>query len=313
MDPILSAALRSWDLRPEVIIVLATAGIIYFLGWRRLRARTAGARASNRVRSHWHAGAMWRPVVYILGLLLLAIALMSPIDVLSGQMFTMHMVQHLFLVMFVPPLLLLANPLPYYLWGMPKDARLAGGRLLSRQSRFRQALQKVTGPGIAWLLFVIVYWGWHDPNAYQWALRSAFAHDLEHITFFSVAMLFWWHIVRSGPKIHRPLSPFGRAGYAISGIPVNMLAGLAFVFATEPIYTYYEAMPRLWGLSVIEDQRIAGLIMWVPGSMMFLIAALVVVARWLQTEADKPPLPESAWATDEALAAPGIATSGGRK
>jgi len=92
-----------------------------------------------------------------------------------------------------------------------------------------------------------------------------------------------------------------------------MLAGIAFVFAATPIYAYYEAMPRLWGLSVMEDQRIAGLIMWVPGSMMFLIAALVIVARWLQAESEKPPLPESAWATDEALAAPGIAAGTGRE
>lgn len=306
MDPVLSAALRSWDLRLEVIVILAAAGIIYSLGWRRLRARTASQRAS-RAGNRWRAGAAWRPVVYILGLLLLAIALMSPIDVLSAQLFTMHMVQHLFLVMIVPPLLLLANPLPYWLWGLPKNARLAGGRLLSRQSRFRRTLKQITGPGIVWLAFVIVYWGWHDPNAYQWALRSAFAHDLEHITFFLAAMLFWWHIVGAGPKIHGPLSPFARAGYAVSAIPINMLAGLAFVFATAPIYGYYEAMPRLWGISVMQDQRIAGLIMWVPGSMMFLIAALVIISRWLQAESDKPPLPESEWATEEALAAPGIA------
>ena len=308
MDPVLSAALRSWDLRLEVILILAAAGIIYSLGWWRLRTRTSSGRARNR----WQAGAKWRPVLYILGLLLLAIALMSPIDVLSAQMFTMHMIQHLFLVMIVPPMLLLANPLPYGLWGLPKDARLATGRLLSRQSRFRAALKKVTGPGLVWLGFVIVYWGWHDPNAYEWALQSAFAHDLEHFTFFLAAMLFWWHIVGAGPRIHRPLSPFGRAGYAVSAIPINMLAGIAFVFAAAPIYTYYEAMPRLWGLTVMEDQRIAGLIMWVPGSMMFLIAALIIVARWLQAESDKPPLPESEWATDEALAAPGMATGSGR-
>lgn len=312
MDPVLSAALRSWDLRLEVIIILAAAGIIYSRGWWRLRVRTAARRAIGQAGNRWQARAMWRPVVYILGLLLLAVALMSPIDVLSAQMFTMHMIQHLFLVMIVPPLLLLANPLPFMLWGLPKKARLAGGRLFSRRSAFRQVLQKVTGPGVVWLAFVVVYWGWHDPNAYEWALRSGLAHDLEHITFFLVAMLFWWHIVGAGPKIHRPLSAFVRAGYALSAIPVNMLAGIAFVFANEPVYPYYKAMPRLWGLSVMEDQLIAGLIMWVPGSMMFIVAALVIVARWLQTEAEKPPLPESEWATEEALAAPGIAVGRGR-
>ena len=308
MDPVLSAALRSWDLRLEVIVILATAGIIYSLGWWRLRARTAGNRSTASGRGRWQAGARWRPVVYISGLLLLAIALMSPIDVLSSQLFTMHMIQHVLLVMIIPPLLLLANPLPYWLWGLPRGARLGGGRIFSRTSRFRYYLQRATGPGLVWLAFVIVYWGWHDPNAYELALRSSLAHDLEHLSFFLVSMLFWWHIVGAGPKIHRPLSPFSRAGYALTAIPPNMLAGLAFVFAASPIYPYYEAMPRLWGLSVMEDQVIAGLIMWVPGSMMFIIAALVVAARWLQAEEKKPALPESAWATEEALAAPGIAS-----
>ncbi len=279
MDPVLSAALRSWDLRLEVILLLAAAGIIYTLGWWRLRSRTAHNRATTRGRSRWRAGAMWRPVLYTFGLLLLALALLSPIDVLAAQLFTMHMIQHLLLVMIIPPLLLLANPLPYWLWGMPKGVRLSAGRLFSRNSRFRYYLQKATGPGVIWLAFVIVYWGWHDPNAYQLALRSALAHDLEHISFFLVSMLFWWHVVGAGPKIHRPLSPVARSGYALSAIPPNMLAGIAIVFATGPIYAYYEAMPRLWGISVMEDQRIAGVIMWVPGSMMFVIAALVDAVR----------------------------------
>ena len=87
-----------------------------------------------------------------------------------------------------------------------------------------------------------------------------------------------------------------------------MIAGLAITFATEPIYSFYEAMPRLWGISVMDDQRIAGVIMWVVGSMMYMIAALIIAARWLQSEEVKPALPESAWASDDALAAPGMQT-----
>lgn len=302
MDPTLRATLLSWDLRPELILLLALAGIIYFVGWWRLRARSRARQRQNR----WRASAPWRPVAYLTGLLILAIALMSPIDVLGGQLLTMHMVQHILLVMIIPPLLLLANPLPFFLWGLPQNVRLGVGRLLAPSARFRYFLRRTTGPGIVWLLFVIFYWGWHDPNAYNLALESAFVHDLEHITFFMVSMLFWWHVVGAGPKIHRPLSPLGRFAYVLTAIPPNMLAGLAIVFASGPIYTYYEAMPRLWGLSVMEDQRIGGVIMWIPGSMMYIIAALILVSRWLQHEEKKPPLPQSSWATEEALAAPGI-------
>lgn len=302
MDPVLRAALTSWDLRIEIILVLALAGAFYSLGWIRLKKRAKYAGELG----HWQASALWRPIAYLSGLVVLGIALMSPIDVLASQLFTMHMIQHVLLMMIVPPLLLLANPLPFLLWGLPKNARLKTGSLLSSRSRFRAFLRRTTGPGITWLLFVIVYWGWHDPNAYNLALQSAFIHDVEHLTFFGVSMLYWWHIIGAGPRIHRPLSHLARFGYALAAIPPNMVAGMAIVFATDPIYTYYEAMPRLWGISIIQDQRIAGVIMWVFGSMMFIVAALILIGRWLQIEERKPPLPQSAWASDEALAAPGI-------
>jgi cytochrome c oxidase assembly factor CtaG len=86
----------------------------------------------------------------------------------------------------------------------------------------------------------------------------------------------------------------------------NMIAGVVIAFSESPIYSHYEAMPRIWGMSVMADQRLAGVIMWVPGSMMYMIFALILAARWLKKEEEKPPLPESKWATDEAMIAPGM-------
>lgn len=302
MDPVLRATLLSWDLRIEVILVLLSAAALFTVGWRRLRKRSTVRSDIGRLQ----AGALWRPVVYVSGLIILGIALMSPIDVLASQLFTMHMVQHVLLVMLVPPLLLVANPLPFSLWALPARLRLRAGALLSRQSSFRKYLTKATGAGIVWMVFVIVYWGWHDPRAYDLALRNAFVHDIEHITFFVVSVLFWWHALGAGPRIHRPMSQVMRFAYLLSAIPISMVAGVAISFANEPIYEFYEAMPRLWGLSVMDDQRIAGVIMWVVGSMMFMAAALIIAARWLQREEGKPALPEDAWASDKALFAPGL-------
>lgn len=302
MDPVLRAALTSWDWRFEVFLVLAFSATLYAVGWWRLRRRSA-SRAS---RSRWQAKAYWRPLAYLGGLFILGIALMSPIDVLASQLFTMHMVQHVLLVMVVPPLLLLANPLPFSLWGLPDGLRLRAGGLLGREAAFRQVLKKTTGAGMVWMAFVIIYWGWHDPTAYDLALRNQWVHDLEHITFFVVSVLFWWHAVGAGPRVHRPMSQGVRFFYLLSAVPIGMVAGLAITFATEPIYSHYEAMPRLWGLSVMDDQQIAGIIMWVIGSMMFMIAALIIAAQWLQKEEKKPALPESSWATDSVFAAPGM-------
>lgn len=283
----------------ELIIVLALAGMTYTWGWWRLRRRTAA-----RMRSKWQAGATWRPVAYVSGLILLGLALMSPIDVLASQLFSMHMVQHLLLVMIVPPLLLIANPLPFFLWGLPVRLRFQTGMLFRQGSGFRRFLQKTTSLGLVWMYFVIVYLGWHDPNAYNAALERGWVHDLEHLTFFATAVLFWWHVIGAGPRIHRPLSPVARLAFLLSIIPVNMLAGMSFAFASQPIYSYYEAVPRLWGISVLADQQLAGVIMWIPGSMMYILAALILAGRWLQDEEAKPALPEAEWATDDALAAP---------
>jgi putative membrane protein len=302
MDPLLRATLTSWDWRVEIILVLALAGTLYTFGWRRLRQRTSYRQSKNR----WHAGASWRPIAYISGLLILGIALMSPIDVLASQLFIFHMIQHVLLVMVVPPLLLLSNPLPFTLWALPKNLRSSTAGLLRRKSPFRRGLKKATGAGLVWMAFVIVYWGWHDPNAYDLALRSSLVHDIEHITFFLVSLLFWWHVMAAGPRIHRPMSQGMRFAYLLSAIPITMLAGLAITFSTGPIYSYYEAMPRLWGISVMDDQRIAGVIMWVVGSMMYMVAALIIAARWLQQEEMKPAIPEATWASEDALAAPGV-------
>jgi putative membrane protein len=83
-----------------------------------------------------------------------------------------------------------------------------------------------------------------------------------------------------------------------------MLTGVAIAFAGQPIYTYYLGVPRLWGLDVLGDQTIGGIIMWIPGSMMYIIAVLILTGRWLQDEERKPPLPASKWATDDRMAAP---------
>ena len=121
MPSVWSALLQSWGWRIDLIIVLALAGTIYTWGWFRLRARSqTPSRLANG----------WRLAAYLGGLVVLAIALMSPIDVLGQQLFTFHMVQHLLTIMIAAPLLLLANPFPFFLWGLPWKGSSAGGRVI---------------------------------------------------------------------------------------------------------------------------------------------------------------------------------------
>jgi cytochrome c oxidase assembly factor CtaG len=295
MDPVLSAVLLSWDWRLDVSAVLLLMGSLYSLGWWRIRRQATGQQRLATGR---------RLVTYLIGLLMVAIALMSPVDVLSGQLFFMHMIQHKLLIVFAPALLWMANPLPFYLWGLPPRLRRRAGGLLSPASPFRRTLRAVTAPGLVWLTFVAILVGWHDPNAYDAALRSRLVHDIEHLTFFGSAMLFWWQVVGAGPRLHT-MSRGMRLAYVLGVVPVNMAIGVTIAFASQPIYTYYTAMPRLWGISVMLDQMISGVIMWIPGSEMYIYAALVLIARMVQSEAEKAPLPEGEFATDAALRAPG--------
>jgi cytochrome c oxidase assembly factor CtaG len=208
---------------------------------------------------------------------------MSPIDVLSAQFFYMHMIQHLLLVMIAPPLLWIANPMPVAMWGLPAPLRLEVGRWLRPSAPFRRLLRSLTTPGLSWLYFVAALVGWHEPAAYNATLQYELLHDLEHLTFLGTAMLLWWHIVGAAPHIHSRMPIGVRIAYAVAVVPVNMLTGVAISFATEPLYNY-GGVPRLGSLTVLEDQMLGGVIMWIPGSMMYLIAALVLVAGLVRSQ-----------------------------
>jgi cytochrome c oxidase assembly factor CtaG len=301
MDPVTKALLTSWEWRIELIVLLLFLGILYGAGWRTLR------RKGSKLAVGWRLAAYWA------GLVLVGIALMSPIDTLSSQFFFMHMIQHLLLIMIAPPLLMVANPFPVVLWGLPDRARRSTGRglsrLLHRNSRFRHALYKLTGPGLIWMITIGLLIVWHDPNLYNAALRYEWLHDLEHLSFFLPAVAYWWLVTAAGPRLHKRFSDALRIGYVILAIPPVMLLGIVLSFASQPIYTYYLAVPRIGGLSVMEDQMLGGVIMWVPGSMMYIISALLATAVWLRGEERKPPLPVSTWATKEKMAAPGLSES----
>lgn len=277
MNDSLRLFLLSWEFRPDVTLILLLAGILYGRGWYRLRRRGRGQGANG-----------WRLAAYLSGLFAIALALLSPIDVFQSVLFFMHMIQHLLLVMVAPPLLLLANPMPFVLWGLPRQLRRRLGLLFRPSAPLRRALRRSTTPGISWATFIAILIGWHDPNAYNASLRYGWLHDIEHLTFFFSGMLYWWHVVGAAPRLHKPLPFAMRLIYLIGAVPFNMLLGVAIAFATQPIYTYYLSVPRVWGISALNDQQIGGAIMWIPGSMMYLLAVLVIVSRFASADSDRP-------------------------
>ncbi len=300
MHPLARGLLSSWEWRPEVIFVLLAMGTLYTLGWLRLRQQSR----RQKVVTHWRLAA------YYGGLAALAVAILSPIDVLGGQLLLMHMVQHKLLVMLAAPLLWLGNPFPVVMWALPRPARHGFSTLLGRDSRFRRGLVLVTTPALCWFSFIFVYLVWHDPGMYNLALRKDWVHDLEHITFFAAAMLFWWPVVGAAPHLHKKLPHWVRIIYVLAFVPPNAIAG--FVIANSPtvIYTYYESVPHVLGLTALQDQAIGGAIMWVAASQMMIMTAVIMLGVMMKDERRSPGDAEPMDRQASNLATTGLKTAG---
>ena len=294
MYPLLRALLSAWDWRLDISLVLLIFAALYTTGWWRLRQRGRIKLAKRR-----------RLAAYWGGLITLAIALMSPIDPLGGQLFFMHMIQHMITIMVSAPLLCLGEPFPFLLWGLPAPARKWTGGLFAQASVVRAGLRALTQPAFVWLMFVAVYGGWHDPLLYNLALRYSWVHDIQHLTFFATAMLFWWLVIDAAPYLQRTMI-WGRIAMVVGVIPVNMAVGIVIATATEVLYPYYATVPRIWGFTAVADQSIAGVIMWTSGSEMLVLAIILLMASAMRGTDKKPPTAVVNWDRDEAMIAPGL-------
>lgn|SRR5574341_826645 len=280
MNPTLRVFLTTWGWRPDVLFVLIALGTTYTIGWCRLRKR--GARVARP----------WRLAVYLAGLGSVALALLSPIDTLASLLFLVHMVQHELLIMIAPPLLLLADPLPILLWGLPRKLRLGVRHLLARGAMVRRILYSGTWMPVAWGLYVVNLWMWHLPVAYEAALRNHLFHDLEHLTFFGTALLFWWPIINPAPRLHGQIAYGFRILYILAATFQSVALGFIIAVTERVLYPSYASAPRLWDLSPLNDQAFGGAIMS-EGALMYLIPLLVLINRWLNEEERRARLRES--------------------
>lgn len=255
-----------------ILLVLVTWGAGYSAGWWRLRRR-----------GHPGVARGWPLALYLAGVCVLGVALLSPIDRWASRSFSMHMVQHLLLTMMAPPLLLLGNPLPVVLWALPARARRGVGRLLTRKALARRGLWALTLLPVAWLIYVANLWIWHLPAAYQAALRHDRVHDLEHLAFFGTALLFWWGIVNPAPRLHGRIPVGFQIGYLVAATGQSILLGAVIGVTERVLYPYYAVASPPWGLAPLYDQALGGSLMWVS-SHMYLVPILVLVARRLNAE-----------------------------
>ncbi len=276
---------RAWRLDPGIVIPLVLSAWLYMRGVRALHARerrALGEAAADRAATSsirrgtrgWPGIRRWEAIAFAAGWVALAIALVSPLHPLGETLFAAHMTQHTLLMVIAAPLLVLGRPVVAFLFAIPMRWRRALGRL-TRARPLRATWRALTEPVAAFGIQTVALWAWHAPRLYQAALASEAVHALQHLSFLGAALLYWWSLLHLR----------GREGDGVAALSLfatmvqTGLLGALLTFSITLWYPAYASRAAAWGLTALEDQQLAGLIMWVPAGLVYIAAALAFVAR----------------------------------
>ncbi len=253
--------LTGWLFEPSIILGLAVLYLGYLLIAGRWRAQFKGS----------HPLTTGQFAAFTSGIFILVIALLSPLDRLGDDYwFSAHMTQHLLLTLVAPPLLLAGTP-----GWMFEPLRWRHWLLVI--ARF------LSNPYVAFISFNVVFALWHVPSLYNAALYSEPVHILEHLTFIGTALLTWLPMQSPTPMLPRLAPPIQVFYLFLQSLPPTAL-GAIIAFDPTPLYSFYVQAPRLWGVSVMEDQLYAGLLMWIGGALIWLLALTIVFFKWFNRE-----------------------------
>ena len=262
-----SQVMRWWTWQPFVIAGLLLSLTLYATGTTRLW-RNAGA---------GHGVRWWQAAAFLGGWTSLVIALVSPLDKLSEILFSAHMTQHEVMMVVAAPLLVLGRPLVPIIWSLPQRWRSPVASAV-QNGPIAKAWFYLTAPLIATALHAFALWIWHVPAFYEATLRNDYLHGFEHACFLITAALFWWALIHGR---------YGRLGYGIAVLYVFITSihsgalGAFMTLSSRVWYPYYERIGLQWGIDAVEDQQLAGLIMWVPAGIILVVLGLALFAMWL--------------------------------
>ena len=266
--PTVGSLLLGWSFEPLPTLGVAIAVGAWLLAVRRVNA----AHPANPVP-------LRRTVAFLGGMAAIAVALLSGIDAYDTTLFSIHMVQHVLLMLVAAPLLALGAPVTLAL------------RVSSPETRRRwllpvlhsRILRVMAHPVVAWIMFAAMMWAVHFSPLFDASLENPIVHELEHVLFLTGALLFWWPAVALDPAPWRMSHP-ARIGYLFTQMTQNTFLAVVILNATTPLYPHYASLVRPWGMTAIEDQRLAAGIMWIAGDLIFLTAILAVVYGWMRAE-----------------------------
>jgi cytochrome c oxidase assembly factor CtaG/ferredoxin len=270
METIENAVLGSWEFNPWVLIPALIFGAVYARGWLQLHQRDPDRFG------------FFQLTAFLAGLTAVVVALCSPLDAFAGWLLTVHMIQHLLLMMVAPPLILWGAPYLPLLAGLPRYLAINGVGPFLSSTALRRVARFVSHPVFCWSIFVSVNLAWHVPAMYELALRSPGWHQVEHFSFLSTALLFWWPIIQPHPWVART-PRWLIVPYLFLADFQNTALSAFLVFCGRVVYPTYETVPRITGLTALEDQAAAGAMMWVASSVFFLIPVGLITIELLST------------------------------
>ncbi|HEX3264809.1 MAG TPA: cytochrome c oxidase assembly protein [Candidatus Limnocylindrales bacterium] len=265
--PSLVTLALGWHVDPVVAAGLLAAGI----GWLLLARRVARLHPGHPIPTA-------RTAAWFGALAAIAIALLSGIESYDTTLFSIHMVQHLLLMLVAPPLIALAAPITQLLRAASPAWRARMLRVLHSSGAGALA-----HPIVAWLTFTVVMWVSHFSPLFDAALENPLIHDVEHAGFLLAGTLFWWPAVAADPARGRLSYPV-RALYLLLQMPPSSFLGMLITFANEPLYAHYATLGSPYGIDALADQQLAGGVMWVAGDVVFILGILCIVGAWMRHE-----------------------------
>jgi len=264
----------AWSFPRWICLSLEITAILYWRGWILIR----------RTRPVLFPG--WRLCCFLAAIGFLIIAIASPIDTFSDQLLFLHMLQHFILMCVVPPLIVLSAPTVPLLRGLPRwFVRPVLGPLI-RTTWLRGFFKLLVTPRVAWILMNAAYIGWHIPAAYELALARWQWHAVEHACFLFTSILFWWPIVQPWPSRYS-FSRWLLLPYLLGADIVNTGISALLCFSGRVLYPSYAEQSRIFAITPLADQAAAGALMWVFGSIVFLVPAMYITIKLLSTP-DRP-------------------------
>jgi putative membrane protein len=282
MDPRLLRALLSWDLGHRVTWLLPLAMLLYARGFWRVHLQMPQR----------YPG--WRLAAFTAGLLVVFLAIASPLDALGELLLSFHMTQHMIMMMVAPPLILLGQPFVPMLRALPPRVAKRVLRPVLTATVLRRLGRVCTQPAACWTALTVAVSTWHLPRLYELGLHSDGWHEVQHACFFTAALFFWWPIIGVWPG--RAMTPRWKSiPYLVGADLVNTALAAFLTFSTHVLYPTYEFVPRVSSLSALDDQALAGVLMWVPGSLAYLLPAVILTVRLFEPRPSVNRQPSRSW------------------